>query len=193
VNQASVRSGLRLAVAALTVSFAVSVAIIHGASAGQVRTPARCRDTQLSVAAESWFGAGDNDGFIVLVANHSSRTCSIEGYARISFVSSLGDGIRAKVLHKGSMLFATVPPHPVLLTSNSDASFAVSFDGAFIPSNDSPSKCLAESMSVDLPTIHPRFYSAGDLVVPVHIDLCTSDWTVSLTPIESGAQVRSSA
>ena len=149
-----------------------------------------CADTQLTAAAESWNGAGGSDGFTVLIANQSRRSCTIDGFATLRFFSSNGKRIRAKVRHEGSMLYDTVKPREVLLKPNAVTSFAVSFDGAFDPPNDSPGSCVARTMSLELPTIHPKFYPNNVFIVPTDLDLCTSGWAVGLTPLENGPRVK---
>lgn len=167
------------------------IVLAPGANATQsLIIPPRCHDTQLAVAAESSMGAGGSDGSVVLIANHSRSACSLDGYARVSFVSSTGREIRATTRHRGSMLYATVSPHRVSLAPNAVASFAVSYEEEFVPPTDAPSACLAQTMYVVLPSVHPRFYPNGMLAVPVSIDLCLSDWIIGLTPIEAGAQVK---
>lgn len=149
-----------------------------------------CADTQLAVAAETWSGAGGSDGFTVLIANQSDRSCTIDGFATVEFFGSNGRRIRAKVLRgKGSMLYSAMEPRKISVKPNSVSSFAVSFDGAFVPPSDSPDACVARTMSVELPTIHPKFYPDNAFIVPVDLDLCTSNWTVGITPVEYGPRV----
>ena len=151
----------------------------------------RCADTQLVAAAEVWGGAGGSDGFTVLIGNQSKRSCTIDGFASLEFFGSKGQRIRAKVLQgRGSMLYDAAKPERVDLNQDAVASFAVSFDGAFEPKSDSPSACVASTMSLELPTIHPNFYPNNVFIVPTDIDLCTSDWTVGVTPIEYGPRVK---
>jgi hypothetical protein len=160
------------------------------ASASQPRdTPLRCNDSQLVVATESVVGAGGSDGFVVLIANQSRRSCEIEGYARVSFLNSVGGPIKVKVVHQGSMLFRTVSPRRLVLTPSSVDSFAVSYGESFITPNHSASRCEADLMTVELPTIHPKFYPKGDLSVLVKVDVCFADRIIGLTPIEGGARV----
>jgi hypothetical protein len=161
------------------------------ASASQPRkAPLRCSDSQLAVATESIVGAGGSDGFAVLIANQSRRSCAIEGYAHVSFFNSVGGPIKVKVIHRGSMLFRTVVPRRLVLTPSSVDSFAVSYGENFNPSNDSASRCEADLMTVELPTIHPKFYPEGDLSVLVKVDVCLADGSIGLTPIEGGARVQ---
>jgi hypothetical protein len=178
-------------VAAVFISLITCIGVYPELSSASTKSLAHmCADSQLAAAAESWLGAGGSDGFTVLIANQSQRSCSIDGFATLTFFSSNGQRIRARVLHKGSMLYATVKPHGVLLNPNAVASFAVSFNGAFVPPSDSPGACVARTMSLELPTIHPRFYPHNVFIVPTDLDLCTSAWTVGLTPLEGGARVK---
>src|ERR1039458_6343812 len=185
---------LRLGSAVLAIS-AIFMALMPtmmisdaGASSNRVVTP-RCSDSQLVVATEYATGAGGSDGYEVLIANRSGRTCEVYGFARIAFQNSSGRAIKVKVIHRGSMLFATVAPHVVSLAPDTVASFAVSYGEEFVPKDDATSQCVATTMSVVLPTTHPKFYPDGDLAVPVNVDLCIADWVIGLTPIERGAQV----
>jgi hypothetical protein len=169
----------------------VACGAIMNASASQARdTPLRCNDSQLVVATESIVGAGGSDGFAVLIANQSRRSCVIEGYAHVSLFNSVGGPIKVKVIHRGSMLFHTVSPRRLVLTPSSVDSFAVSYGESFNPPNHSASRCEADLMTVELPTIHPKFYPEGDLSVLVKVDVCFADRIIGLTPIEGGARVQ---
>jgi hypothetical protein len=178
-------------IAAVFISLITSMGIFPEVSSASTSSVAHmCADTQLTAAAESWSGAGGSDGFTVLIANQSQRSCTIDGFATLKFFSSNGQRIRAKVLHEGSMLYTTVKPYEIRLKPDAVASFAVSFDGAFVPPSDSPGACVARTMSLELPTIHPRFYPNNVFIVPTDLDLCTSAWAVGLTPLENGPRVK---
>jgi len=163
---------------------------LNGNASQPRETPLRCSDSQLVVATESITGAGGSDGFAVLIANQSRRSCVIEGYAHVSFFNSDGGPMKVKVIHRGSMLFRTVQPRRLILQPSAVDSFAISYGQNFNPPNDSSSRCEADLMTVELPTIHPRFYPQGDLSVLVKVDLCLADRIIGLTPIEGGARVQ---
>jgi hypothetical protein len=181
---------LRLIVGSLVIAFLSFGAVVSTSSASTASAGRKCADTQLAAAAESWGGAGGSDGFTVLIANQSRTACSIEGFATVEFFGSKGQRIRAKALRgKGSMLYAAEKPKQIELGPDTVASFAVSFDGAFASPNENSESCDATTMSLELPTIHPKFYPNNVFIVPTSLDLCGSDWTVGITPIEYGARV----
>jgi hypothetical protein len=64
------------------------------------------------------------------------------------------------------MLYATVQPQRITLAPSSTTSFAASFNGAYAPKKQSLAACLAETMSVELPTTHVKSYR-GAFTVPV--------------------------
>ena len=181
----SLLSTLGATIAAMFIVGALLLVVSPSPSSGSVP---RCADVQLTAAAESWIGAGGSDGFTVQIANQSAKSCSLGGFAKLEFFNTKSKRIRATVLHVGSMQYATVKPKDFVLTPETVASFAVSYTGEYNPKSDSPGECVARSMSLVLPTVHPQYY--GTFYVPTDLDLCDSDWTVGLTPLEFGARVR---
>ena len=87
------------------------------------------------------------------------------------------------------MLFRTVSPHRLVLRPSSVDSFAVSYSEGFTPPIHSASRCVANLMTVELPTVHPKFYPEGDLSVLVNVNVCFAGRMIGLTPIEGGARV----
>jgi hypothetical protein len=169
-------------------TFAVALST---SSASSISAAPKCADTQLAAAAEAWGGAGGSDGFTVLISNQSRKSCTIDGFASVEFFGAKGQRIRAKAVRgEGSMLYDAEKPKDIDLAPDTVASFAVSFNGAFASPHESPAACDATTMSLELPTIHPRFYPNNVFIVPTSLDLCGSDWTVGVTPIEYGPRVK---
>ena len=177
---------------ALVVAVAVAVATtllpwVHLSSArAGASTITTCSHNQLDVVTASPSGAyvaAGNNGIPFYIVNISTSSCSLDGYAQVSFSPQSYRGTSLRVVHGGGMIFAAARPRLVILRPGFTASFGIDFGDAANQQDPSGASCTTSNANIKLPVRNPDGY---DFRPRVSFNFCFTGFLVTLTPIEAG-------
>ena len=156
----------------------------HDTEVPPVPYVARCGQFQLQTASLQDVGAGGTDAYTIVILNTSRHTCSLKGFAALTFDNQWTSAIHAAVRHRPSMLFTRPAPILVVVAPGASASFAISYSEEFTPRHDGYRSCLATGVKILVPGPSK---STFEYVSPINIDLCFAGHVVLITPFEVGA------
>lgn len=176
-------------VSVLGVSSLTLLSVLNTSEATSASTVLRsCTYGQLEVAV-AWGPGGfaGTEASPFLIANTGSTACSLKGYPVVRFYTSLPTVAKVKVVHQASQIFAEPKAKLIVIQPGRDASFGLSYTDAFIPKSDVAKDCVTNTVYVTLPVVNSGGQSYEDNLI---FDLCQSDMTVAVTPIEVGPSPR---
>ena len=161
---------------------------IASSSSASTATIPLCSQSQVFGAIGMAVGAGGTDAYILLLANHSRHTCTVQGFATLTFsneIDSKYHKLQVTAVHRRSMLFLSPTPRLVTLRPSGVASFAVSYTQELTPKQDTAVSCSAQWLAVALRPSNDKPVSVA-FDVPINLDVCLSGRTVELTALQAG-------
>ncbi len=156
----------------------------HGTAVPTAPSVARCGQFQLQTASLQDVGAGGTDAYTIVILNTSRHSCSLKGFATLTFHNQWTSAIHATVRHRPSMLFKRPKPRLVVVAPGASASFAISYSEEFTPRHDGNRSCLATGVKVLVRRLSKNTF---EYVSHINIDLCLAGHVVLITPIDAGA------
>jgi Protein of unknown function (DUF4232) len=135
-----------------------------------------CGADQLEVGLAFGPGATGNASDVVLITNVGKRSCHLEGYPHLGFLTATL-APQVKLSHSPYM-FKDVHPTRVQLNPGRVASFGIGYGLNYNPKSDAPKKCLVTSTVLTL--------GVHKYEIPFELDVCRSDMIVAVTTIQLG-------
>ena len=188
------RNGIATTLAFAGTFIGIPAALISPASTSRAATVPVCTASALTLAVGFTQAAAGNEGFPVIITNHGSTACSLDGFASLSAHTRARSPHLVTFVHVSrSQIFATAKAKLVIVSPKATASFGVSFvDGLNQRYGQGP-HCQMNSITVHLPAVIPLsrdtlvFIKRGD-GFGGWFNSCFAGFEFGLTPIVKGSQ-----
>jgi hypothetical protein len=137
--------------------------------------------------------AAGNLGFPILITNHGSTSCSLNGFAMITAHTQAPSPHPVAFVHTSrSQIYATAKAKSVVVTPKGRASFGVSYVDVLDQHYGDGPRCMMNSITIHLPGVgtllKPTITFAADRgTFEGHINSCFAGFTFGLTPIVKGS------
>jgi len=185
---------VRVARAALAgaVLFAPTILLPEFSSAGATTVPI-CPASALTIGVGVGGAAAGNLGFPVIITNHGSKACSLDGFAMVTAHTEAVSPHPVTFVHTSrSQIYTTAKAKPVIVGRNETASFGVSYVDALDQQYGEAPRCLMTSIAVRLPGVAPLSkptisFTAHGATYQGTINVCFAGFKFGLTPIVKGS------
>ena len=115
-----------------------------------------CSASALTIAEGNGGAAAGNLGFPVLITNHRSTACSLDGFPTVTAHTRAASPHPVTFVHTSrSQIYATAKAKLVVVAPKGTASFGVSFVDALDQQYGEGPRCLMNSITVHLPDVAP--------------------------------------
>lgn len=185
--------GLVVIAALAVVAVVATSALRSPATSPEAATVPVCSASALTIAIGIGGAAAGNLGFPVVITNHGSRSCSLDGFATLTAHTEAPSPRPVTFVHTSrSQIYVTAKAKPVIVAPRGSASFGVSYVDALDQQYGEGPRCLMKSITVRLPGVAPL--SKPNLSFAAHggtyegsINACFAGFTFGLTPIVKGS------
>ena len=174
------------------VAFAASMNFLALATPSEATTVPVCSASALSIGVGQGSGAAGNLGFPVLITNHGSTACSLEGFPMISGHTKVASPHPVTFVHTSrSQIYITAKAKLVVVEPKGTASFGISYVDALDQQYGGGPRCMMTSITIRLPKVAPltkptiSFTAQKAPYGP--INSCFAGFTFGLTPIVKGS------
>jgi len=177
-------AGVALFIPATLMSQATTV----GATAVSV-----CTTSALTMAVGIGGGAAGSLGFPVIITNHGSKACLLDGFpALTAHTAAVSPHPVTFVRTSRSQIYATAKAKPVIVMPKGRASFGVSYVDTLDQQYGDGPRCLMNSITVRLPGVAPLSkatisFAANSATYEGNINSCWAGFEFGLTPIVKGS------
>jgi hypothetical protein len=171
--------------------------VAHATTAGATKVPV-CLATVLTIKVGNGGAAAGNLGFPVLITNHGSTACSLDGFPTLTAHTEALSPRRVTFVHTSrSQIYATAKAKLVVVAPKGTASFGVSFVDALDQQYGEGPRCLMNGITVRLPGVAPLSKATisfaannggnGGPLSGGPINSCFAGFEFGLTPIVKGS------
>ena len=172
---------------------APAVFISRITSAGATTEPV-CTAPALTMTVGIGRGAAGNLGFPVLITNHGSKSCLLDGFPTVTaHTGAVSPHLVIFVHTSRSQIYATAKAKPVVVAPEGRASFGVSYVDNLDQQYGEVPRCVMNSISVRLPGVTPLSmttisFVANRATYKGAINSCWAGFEFGLTPIVKGSE-----
>ena len=151
-----------------------------------------CWTSVLTMRAGFSGAAAGNVGTPILVTNHGTKSCTLDGFPVVVAHTEAPSPRRVSFVHRSrSQIFRTVAPTIVVLAHDGKASFGISYSDALDQQFGQGPRCQMNSVTVQLPKVVPARIFKIPLVANGHdgfgpINSCFAGFVLGLSPIIKG-------
>jgi hypothetical protein len=152
-----------------------------------------CSASALTIAEGNGGAAAGNLGFPVLITNHGSTECSLDGFPTVTAHTRAASPHPVTFVHTSrSQIYATAKAKLVVVAPKGTASFGVSFVDALDQQYGDGPRCLMNSITVHLPGVAPLSkatisFATNSAGYGGPINSCFTGFKFGLTPIVKGS------
>ena len=160
-------------------------------TAGATSVP-YCLASSLTIAVGIGGGAAGSLGFPVIITNHGSKSCLLDGFPTLTaHTAAVSPHPVTFVRTSRSQIYATAQARPVVVAPKGKASFGVSYVDALDQQYGDGPRCWMKSITVHLPGVAPLSkatisFAANKATYEGRINSCWAGWEFGLTPIVKG-------
>ena len=172
--------------------FAPAIVISRATGAGVTAKPV-CTASALTMTVGIGEGAAGNLGFPVIITNHGSKSCLLDGFPMVIAHTGVVSPHPVTFVHTSrSQIYATAKPVPVVVVPEGRASFGVSYVDNLDQQYVEGERCVMTSIMVRLPGVAPLSkatisFSANRATYEGPINSCWAGFEFGLTPIVKGS------
>jgi hypothetical protein len=190
---ARVRASLVATLALAGAAFVAPAAPTTQASASAAATAPVCSAPALTIAKGFIQAAAGNLGFPVIITNHGSTACSLDGFPSVTAHTEARSPHPVTFVHfSRSQIYVTAKARLVLVPPRGTASFGVSSSDAYDQQYGEGPRCLMNSITVHLPRVAPLARDTLSLRKDGDgfggdVNFCFAGFEFGLTPIVKGS------
>ncbi len=191
MKQSSRRLVSLLAFAGVASAAPINLMVLATTSGGT--TVPVCSASALTIGVGKGGAAAGNLGFPVLITNHGSTACSLEGFPTITAHTKAASPHPVTFVHTSrSQIYATAKAKLVVVAPKGTASFGISYVDALDQQYGEGPRCLMNSITVRLPGVAPLAkatisFAANRAGYGGPINACFAGFKFGLTPIVKGS------
>ena len=180
-------------VAIIGAALFVLATLLPPAEGAGATTMAVCSASVLAISIGVGGAAAGNLGFPVIITNHGSKACSLEGFAQVTAHTEAASPHPVTFVHTSrSQIYATANAARIVVAPRGTASFGVSYVDALDQQFGEGPRCLVKSITVRLPGVAPLSratisFTSHSATYEGRINSCFAGFKFGLTPIVKGS------